>query len=98
MSLWISSEIRPVFVIEELFTNWVNDLTLRRSDSGGLEIIACSQDGTVKCLALSNQEIGNMRIATACPQTTGVAEAAAAAMPQKVEKTRRRITLESVPL
>lgn len=62
VSLWLAHEIRPVFVMEELFTDSVTDLSLRCSASGGLEIVACSQDGTVKCLLLTKQEIGNLQI------------------------------------
>lgn len=71
VSLWLGHEIRPLFVLEELFTAAVSDLSLRRSDSGGVEIVASSADGTLKCLSVSKAELGELviePIALALPQ------------------------------
>ncbi|XP_061383156.1 protein HIRA homolog [Danaus plexippus] len=55
LSIWLTSLKRPLVVIHELFGNGVLDLSW---SSDGLNLLACSSDGTVACIMFTNKEIG----------------------------------------
>ncbi|KAJ0180756.1 hypothetical protein K1T71_004160 [Dendrolimus kikuchii] len=55
LSIWLTSLKRPLVVVHDLFTDSVLDLSW---SSDGLNLLACSSDGTVACIQFTNQEIG----------------------------------------
>ncbi|KAM3961260.1 histone cell cycle regulator-like protein [Aphomia sociella] len=55
LSIWLTSLKRPLVVVHELFSDSVLDLSW---SSDGLNLLACSSDGTVACIQFSNKEIG----------------------------------------
>ncbi|XP_034840349.1 protein HIRA [Maniola hyperantus] len=55
LSIWLTSLKRPLVVVHELFSDSVLDLSW---SSDGLNLLACSSDGTVACIQFTNKEIG----------------------------------------
>ncbi|XP_072943481.1 protein HIRA [Epargyreus clarus] len=55
LSIWLTSLKRPLVVVHEIFTDSVLDLSW---SSDGLNLLACSSDGTVACIQFTNKEIG----------------------------------------
>ncbi|RVE51231.1 hypothetical protein evm_004196 [Chilo suppressalis] len=55
LSIWLTSLKRPLVVVHDLFTDSVLDLSW---SSDGLNLLACSSDGTVACIQFTNKEIG----------------------------------------
>lgn len=55
LSIWLTSLKRPLVVVHELFTDSVLDLSW---SSDGLNLLACSWDGSVACIQFTNNEIG----------------------------------------
>ncbi|PSN56592.1 Protein HIRA [Blattella germanica] len=55
LSVWLTALKRPLVVIHELFTNSVLDLSWSFS---GLQLMACSWDGTVAYVEFSEEELG----------------------------------------
>ncbi|XP_026329589.1 LOW QUALITY PROTEIN: protein HIRA homolog [Hyposmocoma kahamanoa] len=55
LSIWLTSLKRPLVVIHDLFGDSVLDLSW---SSDGLNLLACSSDGTVACIQFTNKEIG----------------------------------------
>ena len=53
--MWLTALKRPLVVIHELFTNSVLDLSWSFS---GLQLMACSWDGTVAYVEFSEEELG----------------------------------------
>lgn len=99
VSLWFTHTTRPLFVMEELFADSVFDLSLHRNDGGGIDIAACSKDGTVRCLSLTKREIGDVVVA---PLVVELSVPVAAAQPTVQQETtkdgRRRITAAFTPM
>ncbi|KAL4707394.1 hypothetical protein ACJJTC_008579 [Scirpophaga incertulas] len=56
LSIWLTSLKRPLVVVHDLFTDSVLDLSW---SSDGLNLLACSSDGSVACIQFTNKEIGN---------------------------------------
>lgn len=98
VSLWFTHSRRPLFVIEELFTNSVFDLSLHRNDGGGIEMAACSKDGTVRCFSLTKHEIGDLDVQAETLAAVPVATAQPTQQKETVKDGRRRITAAFVPL
>ncbi|KAF4523135.1 hypothetical protein B566_EDAN003150 [Ephemera danica] len=55
LSVWLTALKRPLVVIKELFTSSVLDLSW---SAGGLQLMACSWDGTVAYIQFSEAEMG----------------------------------------
>lgn len=55
LSIWLTSLKRPLVVIHDLFTDSVLDMSW---SSDGLNLLACSSDGSVACIEFTNKEIG----------------------------------------
>ncbi|CAG5051169.1 unnamed protein product [Parnassius apollo] len=55
LSIWLTSLKRPLVVVHDLFSDSVLDLSW---SSDGLNLLACSSDGTVACVQFTNKEIG----------------------------------------
>lgn len=55
LSIWLTSLKRPLVVVHDLFSDSVLDLSW---SSDGLNLLACSSDGTVACIQFTNKEIG----------------------------------------
>ncbi|GBP56222.1 Protein HIRA homolog [Eumeta japonica] len=55
LSIWLTSLKRPLVVVHDLFSDSVLDLSW---SSNGLNLLACSSDGTVACIQFTNKEIG----------------------------------------
>ncbi|XP_050678614.1 protein HIRA homolog isoform X2 [Leptidea sinapis] len=55
LSIWLTSLKRPLVVIYNLFSDSVLDLSW---SADGLNLLACSSDGTVACIQFTNEEIG----------------------------------------
>ncbi|XP_060810940.1 protein HIRA homolog [Amyelois transitella] len=55
LSIWLTSLKRPLVVVHDLFGDSVLDLSW---SSDGLNLLACSTDGTVACLQFTNKELG----------------------------------------
>ncbi|CAG4912875.1 unnamed protein product [Colias eurytheme] len=55
LSIWLTSLKRPLVVVHELFSDSVLDMSW---SSDGLNLLACSSDGTVACIQFTNKEIG----------------------------------------
>ncbi|XP_041977561.1 protein HIRA homolog [Aricia agestis] len=55
LSIWLTSLKRPLVVVHDLFADSVLDLSW---SSDGLNLLACSSDGTVACIQFTNKEIG----------------------------------------
>eukprot|EP01135_Chromosphaera_perkinsii_P010628 Nk52_evm28s2192 gene=Nk52_evmTU28s2192 len=55
LSVWITSKVRPLVVLKDVFSRTVLDLSWGQT---GFEFIACSYDGTVCYVKLSRREIG----------------------------------------
>ncbi|XP_065184033.1 protein HIRA-like [Sycon ciliatum] len=56
LSIWLTCYRRPLVVLHDLFSNSILDISWSRN---GLELLACSHDGTVAFLSLTEKEIGN---------------------------------------
>ncbi|XP_073943568.1 histone cell cycle regulator-like protein [Choristoneura fumiferana] len=55
LSIWLTSLKRPLVVVHDLFADSVLDLSW---SADGLNLLACSSDGTVACIQFTNKEIG----------------------------------------
>ncbi|CAG9114915.1 unnamed protein product [Plutella xylostella] len=55
LSIWLTSLKRPLVVVHDLFTDSVLDISW---SSDGLNLLACSSDGSVACIQFTNKEIG----------------------------------------
>ncbi|XP_026747652.1 LOW QUALITY PROTEIN: protein HIRA homolog [Trichoplusia ni] len=55
LSIWLTSLKRPLVVVHDLFSDSLLDLSW---SSDGLNLLACSSDGTVACIQFTNKEIG----------------------------------------
>jgi hypothetical protein len=55
LSVWLTALKRPLVVIHELFNNSVLDLSWSGS---GLQLMACSWDGSVAFVEFSEEELG----------------------------------------
>ncbi|XP_052737819.1 protein HIRA homolog [Bicyclus anynana] len=55
LSIWLTSLKRPLVVVHEMFSDSLLDLSW---SSDGLNLLACSSDGTVVCIQFTNKEIG----------------------------------------
>ncbi|XP_074643351.1 protein HIRA-like isoform X2 [Tubulanus polymorphus] len=56
LSIWVTALKRPLVVTHDLFSNSVLDISWSRT---GMELLACSWDGTVAFIQFSTGEIGN---------------------------------------
>ncbi|KAB0796937.1 hypothetical protein PPYR_10998 [Photinus pyralis] len=56
LSVWLTSLKRPLVVIKDLFDDSVLDISW---SSNGMNLLACSWDGTVACVVFVPQEIGH---------------------------------------
>lgn len=95
VSLWLTHSWRPLFVMEELFTGSVLDLSLQRNDGGGIDVAACSVDGTVCFLSLTKREIGELNVQPLVAEqqpAMAVATQAQATTQQKQETTKAQAT------
>ncbi|XP_026462747.1 protein HIRA homolog, partial [Ctenocephalides felis] len=57
LSVWCTSDHRPLFAIHDLFTKSVMDLSW---SADGLSLLACSWDGSVACLHFKSEEMGRL--------------------------------------
>ncbi|XP_053626132.1 protein HIRA homolog isoform X2 [Plodia interpunctella] len=55
LSIWLTSLKRPLVVVHDLFGDSVLDISW---SSDGLNLLACSTDGSVACIQFTNKEIG----------------------------------------
>ncbi|XP_018336121.1 protein HIRA homolog [Agrilus planipennis] len=55
LSVWLTNLKRPLVVIKDLFEDSILDLSW---SSDGMNLLACSWDGTVACISFSPDEIG----------------------------------------
>lgn len=103
VSLWAVDAKRPIVCVVELFTSVVTDLSLRGDSEGGIELVACAQDGTVKCLRLAKSELSDLDVqpihVPKAAEATRVAVPPPTAQKEEVVVTptgakRRRITPE----
>ncbi|KAF5276450.1 hypothetical protein FQA39_LY06519 [Lamprigera yunnana] len=56
LSVWLTSLKRPLVVIKDLFDDSVLDISW---SSDGMNLLACSWDGTIACVEFVPREIGN---------------------------------------
>ncbi|KAK4876707.1 hypothetical protein RN001_009213 [Aquatica leii] len=56
LSVWLTSLKRPLVVIKDLFDDSVLDISW---SSNGMNLLACSWDGTIACVEFGLQEIGH---------------------------------------
>lgn len=55
LSVWLTSLKRPLFVIHDVFESSILDLTWSKD---GLVLLACSMDGSIAAIVLSEKELG----------------------------------------
>lgn len=105
VTLWAMDAKRPIFCVAELFADAITDLSLLGDGNGGIEIVASSLDGTVKCLKVAKRELGDIDVQPLHIRQAAEATAVAQPAPKPqseafVEtacgKKRRRITPETL--